>query len=1339
MLSADRALELDARATIASIARPGTLASFGAAGHDDDHPLTRVEERASVFGDLWSVPPVAVDRDATVRGAIRSAGAIRLAHHATVTGAVKPFAPFPATKLTFTAMLPGPSAGDVHVAAGQTRTVKPGAFGRVRVAPGGTLLVGAGTYALASLELERGATLHLDERAGPVIVYLQGHLEVDRGSTLSVEGGTGTNFLLVALGHAGERDDEGEGDLELAIPWAGTVVAPHSKVTLRATPVPHQAQVFAQEIEVEERARVLFGGFDWNFFCPLGDSDGDGVPDCQDACSHDPKKTAPGICGCGVAEVDRDGDGIPDCLDLCPADPARTTPGQCGCSTAPRSAGSECTDGICSGLTGGALTCNGAGQCGDPDACSPDPGHCTPLVLGTSVYWVCTGPRSWAQASAACASVPGQALAELDGRQENAVVGSVLAARHLTGGAWLGGNDQGAVGTWRWATGTTPDGATFYAGGAPVSGAYTAWTPGNPGGSAGRCQAMLGDGSGAWRSEACSDPLAYVCRRSVGLSGHQDPPLTCADFSSNLYCPPAWTTCLPSDPSFPFFAAGGPAQAAARARFVSEVNTCLAAGCTSDGAPGCAQCVGAANVPPPGSRCEAFPSNRCGITAPHGTCATDADCPGGELCDFPPGCELCRPGLPCATCPRKVRQCGRPVVGCEGAQSASERCEEIDLCAPPGSAGNPDPRAGAGADLTTSTFDPGTAFTPPAPPAPQYPPDPACPTPPCNLGVANAWCSYDVPNPLGPQNPSDGKHGAAGGGGKVQFDFDPNLTLRFEATPLPLAEAKFNLVASASLTAGARFDFGSFGGAEVTVFDALLALKANRCRAWTSDSHAEVFGLDFLPTELSQFDTNPGTVNEAACNQALAEFQTTVDRAKKALKDAQELLRQYHSLQDAGMRLPDALCQQIAGDPPAGFPVGACATEQPEATINRFIDYYGQQLQGALARQAQLAFQELTVPVQQIPIFESDHEESQTLFNTTFLVGPIPVTVSVEAVEHYGLGGDLNFTFNPGALVLSSGAREEVAHAWGSAAPYANAGVSLFLGVGFDIGIASAEAGVEGIITLGNITVPVVAGVGIEVQPEPDLRPLPADLAGLAGPVPLVQPQQFLFLLKYDYGAQADLNQILAGSLNARVHVSFLFFSKTWRAKILDLGSGFSLPSLVLFQGQSGGVALGSAPWGRVQMPTPFVSLAKLPVPAALAGAAVPRVPFDSSSVEKLFFDSQCVCDQPGTPCFRNGDCCAAAPVCFPDPAAGGAKRCIQCRSEKQSCNTSADCCPGLLAGCYPTADLPGAPRQCTGCLSDGRACDPKSTTVLCCSAGAGGGCFQNAQTGAYQCQTIIR
>jgi len=46
----------------------------------------------------------------------------------------------------------------------------------------------------------------------------------------------------------------------------------------------------------------------------LRDTDSDGIPDLDDPCPNNAAKTAPGVCGCGLADVDNNANGIVDCL-----------------------------------------------------------------------------------------------------------------------------------------------------------------------------------------------------------------------------------------------------------------------------------------------------------------------------------------------------------------------------------------------------------------------------------------------------------------------------------------------------------------------------------------------------------------------------------------------------------------------------------------------------------------------------------------------------------------------------------------------------------------------------------------------------------------------------------------------------------------------------------------------------------------------------------------------------------------------------------------------------------------------------------------------------------------
>ncbi|UCE58726.1 MAG: PKD domain-containing protein [Phycisphaerales bacterium] len=107
---------------------------------------------------------------------------------------------------------------------------------------------------------------------------------------------------------------------------------------------------------------------------PGGDTPpGGDVP--TDNCPTDPDKTEPGICGCGVADIDTDSDGTPDCSDSCPDDGNKVTPGTCGCGVADDDSDSDgtadCNDGCPNDVNKAAP---GACGCGQADTDSDDNG-----------------------------------------------------------------------------------------------------------------------------------------------------------------------------------------------------------------------------------------------------------------------------------------------------------------------------------------------------------------------------------------------------------------------------------------------------------------------------------------------------------------------------------------------------------------------------------------------------------------------------------------------------------------------------------------------------------------------------------------------------------------------------------------------------------------------------------------------------------------------------------------------------------------------------------------------------------------------------------------------------
>lgn len=117
-----------------------------------------------------------------------------------------------------------------------------------------------------------------------------------------------------------------------------------------------------------------------------GDSDSDGISNCLDGCPSDPAKTAPGICGCGAADIDSDSDGLEDCLDACPGDSAKTAPGACGCGAAETDSDGDglpdCVD-ECPGEPDVDSDHDGAVDC--LDGCLADPLKTAPGVCGCGI------------------------------------------------------------------------------------------------------------------------------------------------------------------------------------------------------------------------------------------------------------------------------------------------------------------------------------------------------------------------------------------------------------------------------------------------------------------------------------------------------------------------------------------------------------------------------------------------------------------------------------------------------------------------------------------------------------------------------------------------------------------------------------------------------------------------------------------------------------------------------------------------------------------------------------------------------------------------------------------
>ena len=642
-------------------------------------------------------------------------------------------------------------------------------------------------------------------------------------------------------------------------------------------------------------------------------------------------------------------------------------------------------------------------------------------------------------------------------------------------------------------------------------------------------------------------------------------------------------------------------------------------------------------------------------------CQSTINCASGQYCNTERG--ICIDGTQKAKCDTKITDangvehcvgicfgsfaCGlvQPECALNDDGAKLDPCSTTQICPDPNTTDfSVDPFDDARSNLTEQTF-PANDFFPVnhdeyITPFPDAKPD-ECgdASDPCHFDTGeHPWCNFDVdPAQTASKGVSDDdpafgdKQGSAGSAGPIRFDFDPNLDVGFNITnPLPMGDAEFNAHARASATAGAHFSLFGINGA-VSILDAVGGLTVDRCGV-SHEARLKLFGLDFLPAvmdagayaELGALDT-PANVR-AECQQTLLDIQAVVDRAQKALRDAQELIRQQRALVGAGKRFSPDLCHQLlevgrglpADFPRRGVPFTGCGDLSPEDTINLFIEYYRDQV--ALMRtelERLVAAGVPDVPKISIPFLgaiddtgagevDEAHRETQQIANINFAIGPIPMNLTIEAFVKYGMAGNLTFGLTPSGFLKAydSESPESLATVDASLTPYAGAGVGMFLGVGFDWGALSAKVGISGEVSLGLVTLPIYAGAGINVRAENEQRPLPLDMAGMVTDTMLMPkgpPKKYSFEAAYKFGVSADISQILQGTINAKLRIQFFWFSKSWQKQIASFGPALGPIHIPLINGGGGTeFADGTGMLGFIHMPLAFVDFIELEEPPAL-------------------------------------------------------------------------------------------------------------------------------------------
>ncbi|HEX2734315.1 MAG TPA: lectin-like protein [Polyangiaceae bacterium] len=1296
LFSATASLRVDDRARLGTATSPGAVAVFGTTG-------ASTRTNVVVSGDVYSHGPVRLGANTLVNGFVRTQhGSVTLQSGAVVTGGVEIETPVPYYVYSWKVKWPATSNALDPVTSGVT-TLVPGSYDSLDVLAGEVKLR-TGVYYFNDLSTETGSQITADTTAGPILIYIKGDwtyrgpivpsggkpgsvmvasasddtvsLEAPFIGTLVVPHGK-VDVRNTASGHRGSvfaRDIQASADAVIdhgGFPWDDHPDGPKNGDDDGADD---------SDDGCPDNPNKTTGGLCGCAFDSDDDTDHDGTPDCHDQCPRDPRNTVIGSCGC---------------LN----------------SIFLAAAGTPCVPEALSGRGRVAGACDGAGKCESPvgdghPVIDTDPdaeGTCVEKEYDGGIYWFCTGPVPWSEANTACKAETGRRLARVD----NFLEGEWMRLQ-LQEPAWVGGNDLNSDALWRWAGTTTTEGRPFWSGdadGDPLREAFINWASGSP--TEGQCASLGLDGR--WSSQACDNTAGFVCEQIkrylpppiTDRPCDFYPDLTCDSLDpvgddcvdpSTLGVPDneadmkaAYDTCnekcqVEGDPACDEFCPGWMTVPTTSCdEFDNEEdNSCAIDSSAPDFDP-TVPCTSSAD-------CDA--DEKCGQyyecarpDASGGLIPCSAGCPSGTICGttapycidpaLKSACDVRDADNACVAHCFRGTACGHVGGGCASQEEPgfTNLCDEITVCSPDT------------VIATTTPVDEGlqpTEFVPEAffPPAPDAPPaldyEPAKPPdcggvdePPCGdvYGIGeHPWCHYvpregDSVRPDGPIDVSDDSDaiGDKKGGASssvLSFSFDPNLELNYDIASFnPLSDDGFEVSAEASATASATLNLLGVQGS-VKILDGLARVAADRC-GFSGDSYLKLFGVDLLPIVLcgDPLEELANYANDSEfhdqCEIAITETQKVLNRAKKALRDAQELVRQYKELSAQGLRFSPDLCQQLLGDldiVPEGFPFAKdCALVDPLQVVSMFIGYYQHEVQQLVEREQKMltgAVQgalpgfKLSIPLNKgssitvsteaegevalptvkehasagvgVDCDDEPAKQTQQITNVQFAIGPIPMNLTIDAFLSYGVSGSLDLALDGSAIgkvLLPDPGQPVQKHDLASAnivvTPYAKAGVELFLGAGFDFGPVAAKVGISGDLTLGNISLPVYGGAAIKLGAEVDTRPPPSDFLGIMPSYtllfPAALPQKLTLSAGYRFGIDVDVDDILHGTINGKLRIKFFFFSKTWQVKILEFGPAFSLHEhLIHLEDDAEIASADTSALAKFQLPVPFPNFAEI-------------------------------------------------------------------------------------------------------------------------------------------------
>ncbi len=1280
LLSASNRLTLNGQGTVGLAGTIANVAGFGTSGQ------LNIQASSNIYANVYSGASIQLNSQSVIHGNAQSAGQINVQQPIQILGTTTENTPPPSSTITWSVDWPDQAGAPIerNAAGGALpppgdpgEELAPGNYGRFSVQARNRITLRSGTYFFTDFNLDADAEIRIDSSNGPVQIYTRNSARVV-GLILPAQNSAGEPIVEAGRVLLGYR---GQGQVELTGGFIGTVVAPNAEVRLNAprNNGQHKGSFYGRDVTNDSNTNLPTIPLDIDLIDllddptggggtggsgnagPCPDADQDEVCNVDDECTLDPEKSERGACDCHVADVDADNDQVPSCVDDDDTNPDIQVEG--GCSDKPD--GAFCRNTRCSSVE---ATCQGE-ICGA--ACPPDvPGNETCFSLdyagkaGDSSYWFCPVNVDWATAQAACTAEEGRTLAVSNDALEHYWLRSVADFD-----AWTGLNR--ISGDWYAAYRDDLDAERIWVGdtsGYAYQGAFENWAEGHP---ATGARAFLSD-AGEWISASSSTTRGFICEQGLQNPDSDGPPPP-KDIPGGI------AACVDSpfeDGEWP----DGDVPDAERDAFraaAEECAQCVEEPCDGSG-PGHNLCEGVLSVPtgndctdndPPERtlNCDFDPTWNPGpienlTQCDPGENGTDnSACIGGDICgrlEYTPVA-----GEP----PRNIFVCGPPGLYCAYTYDQvpeHDLCDETVICNPEletATVTYDDLLNGGGSNLTGAPVEPEDLFEPTEPfdetiLVPGIKP-PTCGTEldgdaPCALGTSHPWCDpnadpadenlLEPTSEDDPVNPLSDRQGETPRGQKVEFDFDPNMTLMYDVSPGLYGDAGVDIEASISLGASVRInDFMGYTSPTLDIIDAYAGGSVQRCSAGV-DARLVLLGHDFLPDLLS--DSQQSTLDSLGavdfgeeCTTLQENYLDTLGKAKKAYRDAQEIARQYRAAIDAGMEFPADFCAQlIQAKTPEGFEEINCATATPNQVVNAFIDYSEYVLLNELSALTPYLEADEPLLTDSFRFPSAGNKESQTIASVNFAIGPVPMNLSIDLFFEYGLGGSAGYNFDPNNAMqaLKDTSRHTIAAAYADVGPYAEAGIDLFLGVGFSFGPLEAKLGISGEVSVGRVDVPGRARAYIAVQAVDDERELDGESAALVatgGDAGVIFPENgksaFKFYSGFDLSVGVEVSNILRGELYAKLRIKFFFFSKSWKKQIVAFGglptARFELIPPIDRRGEL----------GTVRMPFTFPRLARFPNPPpappvddGMGGApSEPEVfEFDMGRAETFFYKELC-------------------------------------------------------------------------------------------------------------------